>query len=175
TIILTSSEPGALLPTIRSRVVIVRVPPLTDAAVRAFLAQPEAAAAAGRGATTDELVLLAHGASGALIGAESSGVALDRARRLLDAARRGREHAMRASFVQGSSKARGQFTDVLDAMTVLLHERSRDAARAGDRAAAAASARAVRFVEEAKRSAEGNISPQLLTVRLLGQLAETGA
>jgi DNA polymerase-3 subunit delta' len=82
---------------------------------------------------------------------------------------------MRAAFVQGSSKARGQFTDVLDAMTVLLHERSRDAARAGDRVAAAASARGVRIVEEAKRSAEGNVSPQLLTARLLGQLSEAGA
>src|SRR5205085_12648618 len=38
TIILTSSEPGALLPTIRSRVISVRVPPLAEADVRAFLA-----------------------------------------------------------------------------------------------------------------------------------------
>lgn len=175
TLILTSSEPGALLPTIRSRVVSLRVPPLTDAAVRAFLAQPAAAAAAGKDATTDELVLLAHGAPGALIGAENSGLALDRARSLLDAARRGREAALRAAFVQGSSKARGQFTDVLDAMTVLLHERSREAAQKGDGAGAAASARAVRFVEEAKRAAEGNVIPQLVSARLLGQLAEIGA
>ncbi len=175
TIIITSSEAGSLLPTIRSRVVSVRVPPLTDAAVRGFLAQPEAAAAAGKGATTDELVLLAHGAPGALIGAENSGLALDRARKMLDAARRGREHVLRAAFVQGSSKARGQFTDVLDAMTVLLHERARDAAQAGDGAAAAASARAVRFVEEAKRAAEGNAIPQLVSARLLDQLAEAGA
>jgi DNA polymerase-3 subunit delta' len=174
TIILTSSEPGALLPTIRSRVVSVRVPPLTDAHVREFLAQPEAAAAAGKGASVNELVLLAHGAPGSLIGAESSGLALDRARKLLDAARRGREHAMRAAFVQGSSKARGQFTDVLDAMTVLLHERSRDAAQAGDGAGAAAAARAVRYVEEAKRAAEGNAIPQLVSARLLDQLSEAG-
>ncbi|MFI5245947.1 MAG: hypothetical protein ACHQQR_12015, partial [Gemmatimonadales bacterium] len=91
------------------------------------------------------------------------------------AARRGREHALRAAFVQASSKARGQFSDVLDAMTVLLHERSRDAARAGDREGAAAAARAVRFVEETKRAAEGNVSPQLLAARLLGQLSEAGA
>src|SRR5688572_12022670 len=38
TIMLTSSEPGALLPTIRSRVVTIRVPPLGEEAVRAFLA-----------------------------------------------------------------------------------------------------------------------------------------
>ena len=82
---------------------------------------------------------------------------------------------MRAAFVQGSAKARGQFVDVLDAMTVLLHERSRDAARAGDDHAAAAAAHAVRYVEEAKRSAEGNVSPQLLAAHLLGQLSEAGA
>src|SRR5439155_14582105 len=38
TLILTSSEPGALLPTIRSRSVAIRVAPLTEAEVRAFLA-----------------------------------------------------------------------------------------------------------------------------------------
>ncbi len=175
TLILTSSEPGALLPTIRSRVVSLRVPPLTDAAVRVFLAQPAAATAAGNNATIDELVLLAHGAPGALIGAENGGIALERAKKLLDAARRGREGALRAAFVQGTSKARGQFSDVLDAMTVLLHERSRDAAEKGDGAVAAASARAVRYVEEAKRAAEGNVNPQLVSARLLGQLAEIGA
>ena len=40
TIVLTSSEPGALLPTIRSRVVAVRVPLVTDADVKAFVADP---------------------------------------------------------------------------------------------------------------------------------------
>ena len=41
TIILTSSEPGALLPTIRSRVVAVRVPLVPNAAVRAFVENPD--------------------------------------------------------------------------------------------------------------------------------------
>src|SRR6185312_8445305 len=40
TLVLTSSEPGALLPTIRSRVVAVRVPPISDSAVEEFLADP---------------------------------------------------------------------------------------------------------------------------------------
>jgi molybdenum cofactor biosynthesis protein MoaC len=151
TIILTSSEPGALLPTIRSRVVSVRVAPLTDAELRAFLAQPEAAAGTGGGAVTVERLMLAHGAPGALIGADGTSLALHRARTLLDAAGRGREQMLRAAFVQGSSKARGQFADVLDAMTVLLHERSRDAAEKGDGAAAASSARAVRRRSQTRR------------------------
>ena len=78
------------------------------------------------------------------------------------------------AFVQDSSKERGAFADVLDAMTVLLHERSREAARAGDGAAAAASARGVQFVEDAKRAAEGNAVPQLVSARLLRRLEEAG-
>jgi hypothetical protein len=58
---------------------------------------------------------------------------------------------------------------------VLLHERARDAARTGNALCAAASARAVRFVEVAMRAAEGNTNPQRVSARLLGQLAEVGA
>jgi DNA polymerase-3 subunit delta' len=174
-IILTSSEPGALLPTIRSRVVCVRVPRLSDGAVRAFLAQPGAAAAAGTGAPIDELVRMANGAPGSLMGSDDRGAALGRARALLDATHRGREQVLRAAFTQGSSRARGAFADVLDAMTVLLHERAREAVGAGDGARAAASARAMQMVEDAKRAAEGNAIPQLVSARLLRRLEETGA
>ncbi len=174
TIILTSSEPGALLPTIRSRVVTLRVAPVSAETVRAFLAQPEAAAAVGN-APIEDLVRLANGAPGSLIGAADRGAALQRARAMLDAARSGREQLLRAAFTTQSSKARGAFSDVLDAMTVLLHERSRDAAKHGNGAAAAAAARGIKFVEIAKRSAEGNASPQLVGAHLLTQLAEVGA
>ncbi|HVE77641.1 MAG TPA: hypothetical protein VNA89_02210, partial [Gemmatimonadaceae bacterium] len=43
TIILTSSEPGSLLPTVRSRLVGFRVPPVEAAEVRAFAAHPTVA------------------------------------------------------------------------------------------------------------------------------------
>jgi len=178
TIILTSSEPGALLPTVRSRVVAIRVAPLPEADLRAFLEQPDAARAAGandKGATIDDLVRFAHGAPGALLGGVDRAVVLDRARALLDAAGAGREKALRAAFVQGSSKSRGAFTDVLDAMTVLLHQRAREAAHAGDTGRAKASASAVWLVEEAKRSAEANAIPQLVSAHLLRGLAELGA
>ena len=175
TLILTSSEPGALLPTIRSRVVSIRVAALADAEVRAFLAQPAAADAAGKGATMDELVRLAHGAPGALLDAGDRGVLLDRARALLAAARGGREQRLRTAFVQGGKKARGAFSDVLDALTVLLHERARDAALSGDDRRAVAAAKAIPLVEEAKRAAEGNASPQLVSAHLLHGLAEVGA
>ncbi len=86
-IILTSSEPGALLPTIRSRVVAVRVAPLASADVRAFLAD---ATVRGQLDVSDnrveDLVQLAAGAPGRLIGRQAWETALAQARKLLDAA-----------------------------------------------------------------------------------------
>ena len=175
TLILTTSEPGALLPTIRSRVVIVRVPPVSDADVRAFIATPEVRTALGKkAAADDDLLAMAGGAPGALLSATDRGAAVARARALLDAARGGPDTRLRAAFTQGSSKARGAFSDVLDALTVLLRDDVRDAAARGDTARALAAAKGVAFVEEAKRSAEGNIIPQLVTADLLTHLAELG-
>ena len=173
TLILTTSEPGALLPTIRSRVIAFRVAPLTDADVRSWLAQPPAADAAGKGAM-ESLVRLAAGAPGSLIGAADQTAVMERAEALLAAAGGGRERALRAAFTQGSSKARGAFTDVLDALTVLLHERVERAVADGNAERATASAKAMRLVEDAKRSAEGNAIPQLVTAQLLRGLQEAG-
>jgi DNA polymerase-3 subunit delta' len=171
TLILTSSEPGALLPTIRSRVVTIRVAPLRDDDVRAFLADPAVATTLGPG-RTEERVRSAGGAPGRLIGATDSDAITERARALLDAATGTRDVALRTAFVQGSSKSRGAFTDVLDAVTVLLHERTQTAVLDGDAARAAAHSRAIRVVEDAKRSAEGNANPQLVSAHLLTQLRE---
>jgi DNA polymerase-3 subunit delta' len=173
TLILTTSEPGALLPTIRSRVVAFRVAPLTDPEVRTWLAQPPAADAAGKG-PLESLVRLANGAPGTLIGAADRSAVIARAEALLAAASGGRERILRAAFTQGNSKARGAFSDVLDAMTVLIHEQVELAVADGDAARATASAKAIRLVEDAKRSAEGNMSPPLVTAQLLRGLQEAG-
>jgi DNA polymerase-3 subunit delta' len=172
TVILTSSEPGALLPTIRSRVIEVRARPLDDESMRAFLALP-AAESLVKGKPIDELVRLAHGAPGALLDADAKSAALARARALLDTVSRKRDNMYRVAYAQGSTKARGAFTDMLDALTELLHERARAAAESGDEAGAGAGARAVMMVEQAKRDAERNLVPQLATFRLMTQLAET--
>jgi DNA polymerase-3 subunit delta' len=169
-ILLTSSEPGALLPTIRSRVVSVRVPPLPAEAVRAFLADPLVAPTLPN-EPAPELVRLAAGAPGTLIGADDRANAIARARQLLAAADAGPEQRLRAAFAAGSSKARGAFTDVLDALTVLVHERVRTAAHRGDEPTARRAARVVPLIEEAKRAAEGNANPQLVTAQLLETMA----
>jgi DNA polymerase III subunit delta' len=172
-IVLTSSEPGALLPTIRSRVVSVRVAPLSLDEMRAFLGEPVVADQLDLGGreSTDELLQLAAGAPGRLIGREAWTVALGQARRLLEAAASADHGArMRVSLGQGSSGARGKFSDTLDALTVLLHDRSRTAVVTGNDSAAVASAKAIEAVERAKEMAGGNVNPQLVTASLLHQI-----
>lgn len=172
-IILTSSEPGALLPTIRSRVVSVRVAPLSLDEMRAFLAEPAVANQLDLGGqeSIDELLQLAAGAPGRLIGREAWTVALGQARRLLEAATSPDHGArMRVSLSQGASGARGKFSDTLDALTVLLHDRSRTAAFSGNDSTAVASAKAIEAVERAKEMAGGNVNPQLVTASLLHQI-----
>ncbi len=182
-IVLTSSEPGALLPTIRSRVVTVRIPPLTSAEVEGLLADPQVRGVLESDGVREPAATLAAavgGAPGALFGAGARSAAAAEAQRLLDAVLRGgRPERLRAAFMQGASKARGAFSDVLDALTVALRDVARDASAprgAGDptprdeRRALAAS-RGVDAVERAKLRAAGNVSPQLLTAELLRELA----
>jgi DNA polymerase-3 subunit delta' len=173
TIILTSSELGSLLPTIRSRVVAVRVAPVDETSVRAFLAEPSVNATVPN-LPVVELVRFAAGAPGSLIGAEERGAAVTRAKQLLAAADGSAEQRLRAAFTSGSAKARGAFADTLDALTVLVHDRAREAAARGDEPTARRSARLVPAIEEAKRAAEGNANPQLVTAQLLETIASGG-
>lgn len=182
TLVLTSSEPGALLPTIRSRVVSVRVPALPDADVRAFVAEPRVKAyLAGNGLRLDgadaveAAVSAAAGAPGALIGRSEARAASDEADRLLRAVLEGdRADRMRVVMGQGASKARGAFTDVLDALVVRLHAVAREGAESEDPARARralAACRGVDAVERAKQRAAGNVTPQLVAAELVRELA----
>ena len=171
TIILTTSEPGALIPTIRSRLVAVRVPALGVSDVEAVLGEPgmrDAVAAAGAPGRMAEQVRLANGAPGTLLSGAEWGDALARARRILDAASHGdRGEQSKTALMQGSSKARGAFTTSLDALTTLLHGRLRAAAERGNAAGATGAARAIDAVEQAKERATRNVNPQLITSELL--------
>ena len=173
-VILTSSEPGALIPTIRSRVVALRVPPLGPAAVDAVLAEPamrEALAAAGAPSDLEEQRRLATGAPGALLARAEWADAMSRARRMLDAASKGdRRERFRSALAQGSSKSRGAYSTSLDALTTLLHERVRSATERGNARGAVAAAKALDAVEEAKERATRNVNPQLATHELLQRL-----
>ncbi|HWZ57441.1 MAG TPA: hypothetical protein VNW46_00595, partial [Gemmatimonadaceae bacterium] len=173
TIVLTSREPAALLPTIRSRVVAVRVPPLGDDAVREFVRHPRVASwfeRAGDRASEADRITRAAGAPGVLLAGAPAADATEAARALLSAT----NHAdwYRLALRQGSTGARGAFADTLDAMIALLHARARDAARNADERAARAAEHGMRAVEDAKGQANGNVNPQLITASLLRTLAE---
>ena len=106
-IILTTSEPGALLPTIRSRVAALRVAPVAERDVRAWLADPVVKAAldaAGAPKGDDARVDLAAGAPGSLLAASTRDDAVAAARAVLDAATADRATQMRAVFSLGGKR-----------------------------------------------------------------------
>jgi DNA polymerase-3 subunit delta' len=176
TIILTSSEPGALLPTIRSRVVTVRVPLVQDSAVRAFVENPvvkKALDARGK-ATAAERVRAAAGAPGRLLSGDSDARATLNARRIIDAATGARRSLVHSTALsQGSAGARGTFADTLEALVELLGERARDALHRKDSPSAAAATQAVDAVLKAGTNASGNVSPQLIASKLIRELSAT--
>lgn len=176
TVILTSSEPGALLPTIRSRVVGVRVAPLADAEVKAF-AENETVKEFLDGiekSTTAERVRRAEGKPGSLLESEQDTRSVIAAKKILDAALSTNETApYLAALSQGAANARGAYSDTLEALITLLGERMREALHSGDTRAASAASRATEFALKAKQHASGNVNPQLITSRLLRELSAT--
>jgi DNA polymerase III subunit delta' len=173
TILLTSSEPGALLPTIRSRVVSIRCTPLSDADVLAFVHEPNARAALDALALPRgdaERVALARGAPGDLLSVEAISQARAAALKLLHAsAARGAERYA-VAMAHGSAGARGAFSDMLAELNVLLRKRAESSIAAGDSAGASAAAKAVIAVTEAQARADGNVSPQLTAAALMDAL-----
>jgi DNA polymerase III subunit delta' len=163
--ILTTAAPDALLPTILSRVVRVRVARLSDSVVAAF-AQQELGVTGQR--ELAQRVALADGRIGRLL-ADGDGRArgTDAADRFLAAVEAGA--ARRYGFALGLQpfQARGGFTDMLDG----LLERLREQARAGGETGKVVEA--IAQVLEARGLAQGNVNPQLVAAVLADDLAET--
>jgi DNA polymerase-3 subunit delta' len=176
-IVLTSSAPGALLPTIRSRVVAVRVPLVSDDEVREFIDHPIVSKALEKGdlpAGIEERVRLASGAPGKLFMKIGQSAATETARRFVTAALTRDRAAQRSlALSQGGTGARGHFSVVLDALTFELAERARHAASRGDEAVALAASKAIAHVEASKQLTSTNVNPQLIADALLRGLAQT--
>lgn len=186
-VLLTSSRPGALLPTIRSRTLAVRVPPLRQEEVAAFLerhagADADEAARAGRlaqGSVGRALRILA-GLEG-----EEREAALD----LLRAALSPRDgDRFQAAATLSNRGARGAFTEILARVDELLRDLLSLAAGNPEAAfdadalaplirrglpAPEAVARAADHVEEARAAAAGNANPQATAAVLLFDLHGT--
>jgi DNA polymerase III subunit delta' len=161
TIILTSSAPDALLPTIRSRVVTVRVSPLTDAEMQEFLSHPSVRERIHADAR------IADGAPGALLAAHDANASAGAASAMLDAAARGGAALYRVALRQGAAGARGAFAERLDALTTELHSRARAAVANNKIDDARWAIDGVRSVAQAKELIETNVNPQLITAVLL--------
>jgi DNA polymerase III subunit delta' len=154
-IILTAADPNALLPTVLSRVVLVRVARIADSDVTVFaqrtfgnLPQDELA----------QRVNAAQGSIGKLFATEGgrSGQP-DQAARFMDA-------PLVYALGQMPFQARGGFTDMLDALADKLRS---EVKRGGDTEKLV---EAIALVMDARELAQGNVNPQLLAAVLAEDL-----
>jgi DNA polymerase-3 subunit delta' len=160
-LVLTSSEPEALLPTVLSRVVRVRVARLPDSVVTQF-AQYELGVAAQPG--LEQRVTSAEGSIGKFLADDTDRGAGSAVEAVLAAARRTPADRYALALGQPPFQARGAFTALLDG----LLEQLRTEARAGRETRAVVTAMA--RVLETRELAQGNVNPQLLAAVLVEDL-----
>jgi DNA polymerase-3 subunit delta' len=156
-IILTAADPNALLPTVLSRVVLVRVARLADSVVTVFGQQML------KNSTKDELaqrVTAAEGCIGKLFATDvpRSGHA-EQVIRFLEA-------PLLFALGQVPFQARGGFTEMLDGLAEKLRG---EAKRGGDTEKLV---EAIALVMGARDLAQGNVNPQLLAAVLADDLRE---
>jgi len=162
-IILTAADPSALLPTVLSRVVLVRVARIADSDVTAFAQQTLGISSKSELA---ERVTAAEGCIGKLFAlapvrpGQPAGPGEDLARRFLDA-------PWLFALGQVPFQARGGFTDMLDSLASRLRSEAR---RGGDTEKLVD---AIAFVLDARDLAQGNVNPQLLAAVLAEDLQAT--
>jgi DNA polymerase-3 subunit delta' len=179
--VLTTVDPRALLPTIRSRTAPVRLNRLSDAEVRGFLERHRSAKA---GADLDARVSAAGGSIGAAIAGEGDDLsqAYRAATDLLEAVLAGRGPMLERALKQPPYAARGEFTAMLDALADTLGEAARAALGQPTRRPIPVALtkrrdptpllRAIGCVSAAREAAWGNVNPQMLLAVLGGELAE---
>jgi DNA polymerase-3 subunit delta' len=177
--LLTVVDQNRLLPTIRSRVVPLRLGRLPDALVERFLADHAGLA----GLELRSRVARAGGSIGrALAAGEESSKAGRAAEELLRAVVGGPGARAERALKQGPWAARGEFTAMLDALSECLADGARAAAGSPVRRPLPEPLRTPRPVEAllaaqarvmaARDAAQGNVNPQLLLAVLADELAE---
>jgi len=156
-IILTAADPSALLPTVLSRIVLIRLARIADSDVTAFAQQT---LGIGNKAELAQRVTAAEGCIGKLfaIAPVSSGPpGGDQAGRFVDA-------PWLFALGQVPFQARGGFTDMLDSLASRLRS---EAQRGGDTEKLV---EAIALVLDARDLAQGNVNPQLLAAVLAEDL-----
>jgi DNA polymerase-3 subunit delta' len=177
--ILTTVDANRLLPTIRSRLVPLRLGRLPDLEVERFLAGHSGLS----GADLRRRVAAAGGSIGrALALGDDQGKANRAAEDMLKAITGSPETRAERALRQGPWAARGDFTALLDALAESLGEAARAASGLPVRRAvpdALTRGRTIgvlltaqQRVTEAREAAQGNVNPQLLLAALADELAE---
>lgn len=153
--ILTAADSNALLPTVLSRVVLIRVARIADSAVTAFAQQNLGFVS---NAELTQRVTAADGCIGKLFATDAprSGQP-DQAARFVEA-------PLLYALGQVPFQARGGFTDMLDALADKLRS---EAKRGGDTEKLV---EAIALVMDARDLAQGNVNPQLLAAVLAEDL-----
>ncbi len=167
TVILTTTDLEALLPTIRSRVVPLRVPRVPDDAVRRCL-QSELEQPLEQDAL-ERRVLLAEGSIGRALWDEGTDNGDRAATRLLEAVRRGAGTWLPQALSQPPWAARGDFSAMLDALAVRLRGELKHEAEQRN-ASIDGWLEALERVEATRAEAQGNANPQLALAVLAGDL-----
>lgn len=172
TLILTTSEPGSLLPTIRSRVVSVRVAPLPADQMHQWALQDAIKARLSRLLPAD--IERAGGAPGALLSGSTDADAAEHAAKWLRALRGDIAERFTSILSEKPAGARGGFSDALDSLEGILHEKLRVAV--GDQAEnrAVALTRAQDAIAAARERTGHNVNPVLITAALLRDLRALG-
>ncbi|MGE0443423.1 MAG: ATP-binding protein [Gemmatimonadales bacterium] len=176
-VILTTTDPTRVLPTIRSRAVPLRLgrldPAQVDAAVRHYLPALDAGERARRVAAADGSI------GAALTAAETAGAQAE-AEAFLALLRQAGPAKWERILRQGPWQARGDFSDLLEALSGTLGSAAR-ATATGQGAVPPALAdvespdrfvAAIDRIDAARESARGNVNPQLLLATLTSELAE---
>ncbi|MGQ0561894.1 MAG: DNA polymerase III subunit [Gemmatimonadota bacterium] len=192
TFILTAADPDALLPTIRSRVLPVRVRPLPIATVQQVLVE-SIGADAKRAKLAAQLSEGSIGRALAFLPAEDEAGALEtvrqHARELLEAAAAGPPTGrLAAAHALSPAGARGAFLDLLDFLSIWVRDLAAAAEGAEDLivnadartrlselarqlpGASTGAAEALRAIEHARGLTTFNINPQLALASLLQKI-----
>jgi DNA polymerase-3 subunit delta' len=158
--VLTAADADALLPTILSRVVRIRVPRVPDSVVTSFVQNehPDLRNAA-------QMVPAAEGAIGRLFALKGGLERREPGEAWVQGGPQGSVERYATALRQTPFQARGGFTDMLDGLLDRLRREAREAKdprRLVD---------AIALVLEAREQAQGNVNPQLLAAVLADDLA----
>ncbi|MBX3146751.1 MAG: AAA family ATPase [Gemmatimonadales bacterium] len=177
-VVLTTTDPSRVLPTIRSRAVPIRLGRLTPDQVEAGLTRlaPTLSAAERR-----QRAAHADGSIGRALAVEGGAAINDEVEQLLTATRDGGSARFERVLKQGPWAARGDFSLLLDGLTQVLSNAAR-ATAGGPAEPVPAMLRDVRVpgrflraldrIEAVREAARVNVNPQLLLATLTAELSD---